>query len=129
MDVAQNPEVADELALERKDWSAVPPHMTPCRWDTEQLAPMVAMEAQFAKDLIALFPQGQDVGGVAVERSSDELNIANELLVPYERRTERATEGEPRMEQLRYQRGVCLVPHLLVEDAHHLLLTRPRNGR
>src|SRR5690349_18403936 len=110
MDVSEHPEVADQLALEGEDRRAVPPDMTPRRWNAEQLAAMVAMEAQLAEDPVPFLCQRQDIGRVAVQRSRDELDITDELVVSDERRTQRATKGEPWMKQLRDQSRVRVVP-------------------
>lgn len=84
MDVAQDPEVSDQPTVESEDWSAIPPNMTPRGPDLEEFAPVVTMKAKLAKDLVPLFCEGEDVGRVVIERASNELHIADELLVAYE---------------------------------------------
>src|SRR4029079_11570293 len=101
--------------------------MPPRGCNTEELASMITMEAQLAKDPATFFTERQDIRCVAIERPGDELNIADELLVAHQCGTERSAESEARVEQLRDQRSVRVVPHLLVKDTHHLLLPRPRN--
>jgi hypothetical protein len=47
----------------------------------------------------------------------------------YELRAERATESEVGMEYLWHQGDVGVIPHLFIEDADDLLLTRPGDLR
>src|SRR5436189_6254634 len=99
--------------------------MTPGRLHLEEFLPVVAMESKLSEDLIALFAEGKDVGRVAIESTGHEAHIADELLVADQFRTQRPAEGEIRMEDLRHQRNVGVVPQFLVEDAHDLLPARP----
>ncbi len=50
MDVAENPQITNQLALEGEDRRTVPPHMPPGGLNAEELAPMAAVKAELAKD-------------------------------------------------------------------------------
>ena len=84
MDVAQHPEVSDQVTVEGEDRSAVPPNMTPRRLDLKEFASVVAMEAKLSKHLVPLFPEGEDVGRVVLKRASNKPHVAYELFVPDE---------------------------------------------
>jgi len=125
VDVAQDPEISDQLSVEGEDRRAVPPDVPTGRIDVKKLASVIAMKSKLSEDLVPLFPEGKDVRRVAIERTGDELHIPDELLVADQLGTQRPAEREVGMEDLRHQCDVGLVPHLLVEDSYGLLLARP----
>lgn len=122
VDVPQDPKVPDQPILESEDRGPIPPDVTTSRLDVEELALVIAMETQLSKNLIPLFREGKDIGRVVVERISNELHIAYELLMANQLRTQRATEREVRMEDLRHQGSVRVIPHFLVENPYEFLL-------
>lgn len=88
MHITQHPEVTDQATLEGEHRCSVPPHVATGRWHTEQFLPVEAMKAELAEDLVSLFHEGQDVAGVASQRSGDRFNVADELLMSDKRRAQ-----------------------------------------
>ena len=94
MDVTKHEQVADLGALEGEDWHARPPNMPTARRHTEQFLAMEAVEPHLAADTIAFLDQDQDVSGVLAERAGHAVDVADELVVTDERRSQRAAEGK-----------------------------------
>src|SRR3954462_5488694 len=110
VNVTQDPEIPDQVTLEREDGSPIPPDVTAGRLDVEQRASMKAMETELPEDLVPLFCESEDIGRVVVEGLGNELHVADELRVPDQLRPQRAAECEIGVEDLRYQRNVRVVP-------------------
>ena len=88
MHVTQHPKVSDQTTLEGEHRRSIPPHVSTGWWHTKQFLSVDAMKAELAEDLIALFHEGQDVAGVASQRSGDRFNVADELLMSDKRRAQ-----------------------------------------
>lgn len=71
MHVTQDPKVPHQATFKCEHRRSVPPNVTTGRWHTEQFPPVEAMKTELAKDLVSLFNEGQDVTGVASQRSRD----------------------------------------------------------
>jgi len=121
VDVTKHEQVADLGALEGEDWHVRPSNMPTAGRHTEQFLAMEAVEPHLAADTIAFLDQEQDVSGVLAERAGHPVDVAGELLVTDERRSQRAAEGEISVEDRWYQTLVGVIPQFFVEHAHHFL--------
>jgi len=104
--------------------NGVPYHQTLLagRRIAEQFTAVIAVISQLGPDLVAFLHHIENVGGVVAKRRGDEVDITRELLVAAKLPTKGAAKSEVRMEQLRDQALVGVVPQLLEEDADNFLL-------
>jgi hypothetical protein len=122
VDVAKHKKVPYLGTFEGEDRHAGPPNVPAAGGHFKQFLSVKTVKPHLSADAIAFLNHREDVRRVLAERPCDEIDVAGKLFVPDQRRSKRATESEPFVENDRYQALVGVVPQFLVEHANRLFL-------
>jgi hypothetical protein len=115
MQVAQHPQLRNSIIFNGKQRGARPLEGFSGGRVSEELLSVVANEAHFRKDAIALGYGFLDVASVVVQCTPDVSNVVRKPFVSILRVTKGASKRKFRMANIKYRVQIPLIPDFLVE--------------